>query len=147
LLTIISDTYYNLDSYLKENNRDHISAMIIAAGWIEGLYLGTQIANSTESPSPKLMQRIAEQKISLDNLVALVISYNESGGLDFILDDLDKIEKAYGSVSISESKNTVSQGEDGVTQIGGKTEIEISDQDLESLTKIVSEIRQSYVKI
>ena len=54
LLTIISDTYYNLDSYLKENDRDHISAMIIAAGWIEGLYLGTQIANSSESPSPKV---------------------------------------------------------------------------------------------
>lgn len=147
LLTIISDTYYNLDSYLKENNRDHISAMIIAAGWIEGLYLGTQIANSSESASPKLMQRIAEQKISLANLVALVISYNQSGSLDFILDDLEKIEEAYGDVSINEAKNTLSEGEDGVTQIGGKTEVVISAQDLEKLTKTVSEIREGYVKI
>lgn len=147
LLTIISDTYYNLDAYLKENDRDHISAMIIAAGWIEGLYLGTQIANSSESVSPKLMQRIAEQKISLGNLVALVMSYNESGNLDFILEDLEKIEQAYGSVSISESKNTMSEGEDGVTQIGGKTEIIITDEDLEKLTKTVFEIRQGYVKV
>ncbi len=147
LLTIISDTYYNLDSYLKENDRDHISAMIIAAGWIEGLYLGTQIANSSESPSPKLMERIAEQKISLNNLVALVISYNESGSLDFILEDLKKIEDAYASVSISESKNTLSEGADGVTKISGKTEIVISDEDLNKLTKIVSEIRQGYVQV
>jgi len=147
LLTIISDTYYNLDSYLKENDRDHISAMIIAAGWIEGLYLGTQIANSSEEVSPKLMKRIAEQKISLKNLEALVISYNRSGSLDFILDDLKKISEAYSDVSINESKNTVSEAEDGVTQIGGKTEIEISAQDLERLTKTVSEIRQGYVKV
>jgi hypothetical protein len=147
LLTIISDTYYNLDSYLKENDRDHISAMIIAAGWIEGLYLGTQIASSSESVSPKLMQRIAEQKISLENLVALVMSYNTSGSLDFILDDLEQISEAYENVSINESKNTVTEGEDGVTQIGGKTEIDISAQDLEKLTKIVSEIRQGYVKV
>ncbi|MFT4770247.1 MAG: hypothetical protein ACJAZC_000096 [Cryomorphaceae bacterium] len=147
LLTIISDTYYNLDSYLKENDRDHISAMIIAAGWIEGLYLGTQIANSSELPSPKLIERIAEQKISLNNLVALVMSYNESGRLDFILDDLQKIEDAYGSISINEAKNTVSEGEDGVTQIGGKTEIVISDQDLKTLTQAVSEIRQGYVQL
>ncbi|MEM9053641.1 MAG: hypothetical protein AAGC47_16420, partial [Bacteroidota bacterium] len=52
LLSIISETYYNLDSYLKENDRDHISAMIIASGWIEGLYLGTQIATTSEDPSP-----------------------------------------------------------------------------------------------
>lgn len=147
LLTIISDTYYNLDSYLKENDRDHISAMIIAAGWIEGLYLGTQIANSSEVPSPKLIERIAEQKISLRNLVALVMSYNDTGNLNFIIDDLKKIEEAYGSVSISESKNTVSEGEDGVTTIGGKTEVIISDEVLENLTKIVSEIRKGYVQV
>ncbi|HKK39692.1 MAG TPA: hypothetical protein VJ949_09770 [Cryomorphaceae bacterium] len=147
LLTIISDTYYNLDAYLKENDRDHISAMIIAAGWIEGLYLGTQIAKSSKSASPKLVERIAEQKISLNNLIALVMSYNDSGNLDFILDDLKKIEDAYASVSINESKNTVSEGTDGVTQIGGKTEVIISDEDLANLTNIVFDIRQGYVQL
>jgi len=147
LLTIISDTYYNLDSYLKENDRDHISAMIIAAGWIEGLYLGTQIASNSEVANPKLIERIAEQKISLSNLVALVNSYNDSGNLDLILEDLSKIEKAYTGVTIKESKNSISEGEDGVTQIGGKTEITISDQVLEDLTNAVFEIRNRYVQV
>jgi hypothetical protein len=147
LLTIISDTYYNLDSYLKENDRDHISAMIIAAGWVEGLYLGTQIATNSETENPKLIERLAEQKISLTNLIALVNSYNGSGNLDLILADLSKIEDAYSNVIIEESKNTITQGDDGVTQIGGKTQIKFSEQDLENLTKIVSEIRNGYVQV
>ncbi|MEM9051841.1 MAG: hypothetical protein AAGC47_07300, partial [Bacteroidota bacterium] len=142
-----SETYYNLDSYLKENDRDHISAMIIASGWIEGLYLGTQIATTSEDPSPKLLERIAEQKISLDNLKNLVDSYNSSGNLQSILDDLAAISEAYGSTSISESENTVTEGDDGVTTIGGKTEIDISDEDLANLTQVVSEIRTSYVQL
>lgn len=147
LLNIISETYYNLDAYLKENDRDHISAMIIAAGWIEGLYLGTQIAHSSESVSPKLIERIAEQKLSLMSLVDLVMRYNASGSLNFVLDDLKKIENAYANIIINEGNSTVSEDDDGVTEISGKSEITISDQDLENLTTIVSEIRKEYVQV
>jgi len=147
LLSIISETYYNLDAYLKENDRDHISAMIIASGWIEGLFLGTQIAATSEEPSPKLIERIAEQKISLSNLVSLVNSYNTGNKLQFVLDDLDSIMGAYDRITISQSENSISEGEDGVTTIGGKTEIVISDEDLMNLTKVVSDIRTAYVQI
>jgi len=39
LLGIISETFYLLDSYLKENNRSSVSAQVISGGWIEGLYI------------------------------------------------------------------------------------------------------------
>ena len=137
LLNIISETYYNLDAYLKENNRDHISAMVIAAGWIEGLYLGTQIATTSEDPSPKLLNRIAEQKISLDNLIELVESYNTEGRLDGMMEDLSKIKEAYANVSVEKPKSsTVSKGSDGVTTIGGKTEVTL---DTETLTNLRTE--------
>jgi len=146
LLNIVSETYYNLDAYLKENNRDHISAMVIAAGWIEGLYLGTQIATSSESPEPKLLERIAEQKISLDNLVDLVKSYNSTGSLDPILDDLNKIKDVYSSVTIDMEKSSASTGSDGVTTISGKTTSAMSNETLEILAKTVAEIRNGYTE-
>lgn len=146
LLNIVSETYYNLDAYLKENNRDHISAMVIAAGWIEGLYLGTQIATTGDKPEPKLLERIAEQKISLDNLIELVSSYNSSGALDAILADLSSIKEAYGTVSIEKEKGSMTTGEDGVATIGGKTKATISPEALMKLTETVAEIRKGYTE-
>lgn len=145
LLSIVSETYYMLDAYLKENDRDHISAMVIAGGWVEGLYLAATIAHKEDKPEEALMTRIAEQKLSLDNLVDLVTAYNSKNELDDILEDLSKIEKSFNDVSIEKQKTTVSEAEDGTTVIGGKTTSTISPETLTEITKVVSEIRQRYV--
>jgi hypothetical protein len=144
LLTIISEAYYNIDSYLKENERGLVSAQIIAAGWIEGLYLGTQIA--TNDPSEKILKRIAEQKVSLQNLIALVDDYNKAGELDFMMEDLNAIAEAYEGVSINTTDNSLSEGEDGVTTIGGPIEVEFAEEDLKKLTELVSSIRSKYIQ-
>ncbi len=147
LLSIVSETYYILDAYLKENGRDNISAMVIAAGWVEGLYLAATIASAdTEEPNEQLIQRLAEQKLSLGNLQKLVEAYNSDNSLDGIMDDLGRIEAAYGSVNIESEKTTTSQGEDGVTVIGGGVKkVSLSPEQLEEITTVVSEIRNSYV--
>jgi len=146
LLNIVSETYYMLDAYLKENDRDHISAMVIAAGWVEGLYMATSIAKKSETPDEKLLQRIAEQKISLQNLVELVEAYNTTGQLDEIQADLEKINNAYSQVSLEKSKATMSEGEDGVAIIGGGSKNPgMSSETLQNITKVVSEIRSNYV--
>lgn len=146
LLSIVSETYYMLDAYLKENDRDHISAMVIAAGWIEGLYLSTSIADKSETPDKKLLQRIAEQKLSLNNLVELVNAYNTADQLDEILADLDKINAAYMNVSIEKTKTTVTENENGVTMIGGGSQNPgMSPESLAEITRVVSEIRTKYV--
>jgi len=144
LLNIISETYFMLDAYLKENGRDHISAMIIAAGWIEGLYLSTTIASKPGNADPGLIQRIAEQKLSLDNLQELVKAYNSSGQLDEILADLNNIESAYADVIVTKGIASVTKAEDGTTVIGGNPPAQMSKTKLAEISKVVSEIRTKY---
>ena len=50
LLSIISETYWTVDAYLKENERDNISALMIAGGWVEGLYIATQVSRVKATP-------------------------------------------------------------------------------------------------
>jgi len=49
LVSIISDSYWETDAYLKENNRSSTSALVVAGGWIEGLYISVNIASKTEN--------------------------------------------------------------------------------------------------
>ena len=145
LLNIISETYYMLDAYLKENDRDHISAMVIAAGWVEGLYIATSIASVDADPDKLLLQRIAEQKLSLSNLIELVKVYNKDNQLDDIAHDLSMINKAFGNVSIKKEKSTISKDPDGTTVIGGITKTDMSKETLVEITRVVNEIRSRYI--
>jgi hypothetical protein len=40
-----------VDAYLKENERDNISALMIAGGWVEGLYIATQVSHKRHALS------------------------------------------------------------------------------------------------
>lgn len=145
LLSIVSETYYVLDSYLKENDRGHISAMVIAAGWIEGLYLASYIADDSEEPNEQLIGRVAEQKLSLMNLKSLVTAYNTENQLDDILADIALIETAFAPVTLENEQSSVTTADDGVTEIGGATTTAISPETLKEIARVVSEIRTRYV--
>lgn len=73
LLHFLTSTYRVFDSYLKQNNRKEIGALIIAGGWIESVYILSQAV--LESNDRTLINRLGEQKHPLDNLIELLSSY------------------------------------------------------------------------
>lgn len=92
LMVIVSDTYRNIDKFLKNNKREETGALILAGGWIESIYILSQ--EMKNNPHPDLMQRIAEQKRPLENLIKLLIPYaNESESYTFLVENL--IDLAY----------------------------------------------------
>lgn len=70
VLNIITDSYWDCDAMLQDNDEAHASALMIAGGWIEGLYLACRVAESTNSNDIRI--RIVEQRSSLDKLIILL---------------------------------------------------------------------------
>lgn len=70
VLNIITDSYWDCDAMLQDNDQAYASALMIAGGWIEGLYLACRVAESTNSNEIRI--RIVEQRSSLDKLIILL---------------------------------------------------------------------------
>jgi len=70
VLSIITDSYWDCDAMLQDNEQSHASALMIAGGWIEGLYLACRVAESTNNNDIRI--RIVEQRSSLDKLIILL---------------------------------------------------------------------------
>ncbi|MEZ4757420.1 MAG: hypothetical protein R2817_11390 [Flavobacteriales bacterium] len=144
LLDVISETYWNVDAYLKENGRENISALMVAGGWVEGLYIATQVSATNDSQD--LRQRIAEQKLSLGDLIALVDSYEvEDPALDAVRKDLEAIRTLYANVQVGGGSTTVSE-ENGVALIGGDSpRATLTDDQLKAIREKVAEVRNAYI--
>jgi hypothetical protein len=146
LLTIISDSYWNADSYLKENGQPGVSALIIAGGWIEGLYIATQIANATKNDD--IATRIGEQKLSLDNLVALLDSYKTTNqGVNDTYNQLSELKKIYDEIP-AKSAETVSSTDSsaGVTTVDNKSSYKITPEQLKSISDKAAQIRNKIIQ-
>lgn len=141
LVNIVTETYWSLDSYLKENDRNELSALMVAGGWLEGLYLGTQIYKQGEA-SDDLKQRIVDQKFALEHLVMLLDNHNESGAVNDVRTDMLAIMDVFERTQEVDSGSSQVSG--GNTVIGG-TRLAMSNSDLDELTALVQEIRTKYV--
>lgn len=144
LLNIISETYWQVDGYLKENGRDNISVLMVAGGWMEGLYIATHVIAGHDTP--ELRQRIAEQRIPLEDLVELVKTYSpDDPAVAGVLKDLESIQALFAQVTVPQGGSTITE-ENGVTVIGGTAPAAaLTDDQLKSITQAVAAIRANYI--
>jgi len=145
LMIIINDAFWIADAYLKENEQENISALIIAGGWIEGLYLGTKTLNM-EHPNKELLQQIADQKHSLKNLLGLLATYNneEVTKVETQLKELDLI---FDNITEESNETNVSKNEEtGVSTIGGGSTLHYETETINDIASKIEEIRNEIIQ-
>ncbi|MBA3971961.1 MAG: hypothetical protein H0X46_07415, partial [Bacteroidetes bacterium] len=145
LLQIISELFLSSNEALKENDQSNISVLVLAGGFVEGLYVGTQVAKTVKD-NKAIYSRIGEFRGSLNNLIMLVSTVNGSDGYD-ILADLKSIKAIYDESAVTEVKPTATvDTTKKVMTIGGKSNYSISKEQIEKITNIVATIRAKIIK-
>lgn len=96
LLTIINKSFLQADLFLRENQRPHTSSLMVAGGWIEGLYLSAKVG--TQSKNKKFIKKMSEQGQSLNDLINMVENAKVSGDGTFVLDGLKDLQIAYTKI-------------------------------------------------
>jgi hypothetical protein len=144
LNSIISEVFFDLDTYLEENDKTEISGLIVAGGWIEGLFIATQMLNE-KKPNQELLERIAEQKLSLENLRKLMEAYTDTDNIISVREDLQRLQAVFDKIEIVRVKGETTTNK-GVTTIGGKNSITFPMEVFSELKLAVKDIRNSYAK-
>ncbi len=76
IIKVAGELYERTDNYLKEKKHNADAALIVTGGWIEALYISTQILK-TDPDNVEMSDRIAEQKYSLNSLISLLSNFQE----------------------------------------------------------------------
>ena len=110
LTFIINDAFWTVDKYLKENGQDNLSALIISGGWVEAFYLGV-ICLDREDTSPNFLQKIAEQKLTLNILLEMLATYDHEDVYK-MQQKLSTLKSLYNKVEIDkyDSKTNEKEG-------------------------------------
>ncbi|MCU0407960.1 MAG: hypothetical protein MUD02_03330, partial [Bacteroidales bacterium] len=141
------NSYTRIDEYLRSNDRGHLSALMIIGVWIEAQYLATQVVS--QYPDKVLSDRIAEQKIILNDLLLLLMPYcNRDNDFTALCRSLQEIKEKYRDVKI-----TYSQGDPvSVEKNGGlsiiqteKSFVEMTESQLEEIVNITKSVRNRLI--
>ncbi|GAB4254255.1 MAG: hypothetical protein Kow0079_10410 [Vicingaceae bacterium] len=144
VMTIISDSYWKVDTYLKSVGQEHLSALVVAGGWIEGLYIGTQM-NALTQDKP-LSKKIADQKHSLNNLIALLNIYKNNEEVNRIKNKLLDLKTAYDKIVETEGEVEITTVDSIKTSIiDSSIELKFTDEIIMEITEKIKQIRNEII--
>ena len=67
--------YTDLENHLRENGRESTAGLMVMGGWVEAMFIATQLAYDPEKPDAEVVQKIAEQKYTLTSLLSFMKNY------------------------------------------------------------------------
>lgn len=146
IIDIISETLMNSSSFLKENGLEATASVVLVGGWMEGLYISTNLVDDTKLKGNKLVERIVDQKLSLDIMVNLLMQSPEDEDAMAVLDDVKALKIIFDKITIEQGEVTAIEDPDtNVTTLKSDSSIKIPRDVFQELKAKVAEIRSSYI--
>ncbi|MBQ3635060.1 MAG: hypothetical protein II951_05515 [Bacteroidales bacterium] len=150
MLNVISEVYMNTNQYLTENNRRNVATMVMAGGWVEGLYLALNLID-TNHLNKDIVERIIAQKLALATMQNIVDSENSKGedaDLTYISEKMQEIKAIFDYVEIAKvgRVSALTDPETKTTAIKANTSGELNTEIVNALKQTVTNIRNEFVK-
>lgn len=144
LADIIDQSIARSESYLEENERNNIAALIIGGTFIEGLYIATQIIDTYPKdilPDDQRMviltpmiNLLMKQEEPLGDMISLLKGVDDKGEwIDATINSLEELKETYDNFN-PEEKIKSGQGNEV-----------LNDEALQKITKQVASIRENVV--
>lgn len=145
ILDIISETFMSSTSYLKENDRQALASIVLVGGWIEGLYIATQLVGDKPVKDNKMVDKVVDQKLSLDMVMKLLDNNKDNADVANIITEMTDLKTTYDKIIIKSSKiEPVVDTKTKVTTLKAKSTSNISQEVFDELRNKVKNIRSNY---
>ncbi len=123
LHTIFTNTFHTTYEKLNEEGKGATAVLVLAGGWVEGLYIACRLAEMAPN-NEEILKGIAAQKVNFDKLLVAMEVHQENPDVQAILTKVSKLQDVYDKVKVTE----------------------ITDEQFKQLSALITQIREDFVK-
>jgi hypothetical protein len=147
ILDVVSQTFMNSKSELEDNGQTPTASTVLVGGWIEGLYISTQLVDMKEFDGNKLVGKIIDQKLSIDILIDLLNGSKGDPSIDELILQVQKLKAVFDKIKISTGAVRPEYDQaSNTTTLKSEVSTNMNAQTFTELSNVVAEIRNSFVK-
>ncbi|MFP4365538.1 MAG: hypothetical protein ACLFQA_00455 [Bacteroidales bacterium] len=146
IMDIVSESFMNSSSFLQENNREAVAAMMFVGGWIEGLYLALNLTDGREIEGNNLVERIVDSKLSFEVVLLMLEDYKHDQDIADLIVEMDRIKEIFREIDIKSSRvRVINAPDDPVTLLRSDSSSNIDSDIFRQLKSTVTDIRNRFV--
>ncbi len=142
LLEISSDTYMDIVRYLERNERDETLALIVTGGWLESMYIVTNLVGNFNEQNPTI-QLIADQKLIFENLILYLQQNKEHKNVASTLVTLEPINNVFSRLERVQIESIQDGSDESQIVVGGNSRIQITIEQFEELKQAIKKVRNA----
>ncbi len=140
LVSITGDSYFTIVDYLEQNGRGKTLALMAAGGWLESMYIVVNSINKFDASSPAI-ERLADQKLTLDNLIEYMNKYTSDNSVVSTIEDFSGIKNAFDQLKQTEGTSTSEKKENKLIFGSSEPSTTITAEQYEAIKKAITELR------
>lgn len=148
LILMTTQDFNEVNEYFQEQQRSGLSVLMIAGGWIESLFIASQVYENNRENN-ELRRTIAEQKIVLEKILELLDQYRESSEeFNELHADMAALMDVYQQVDIKTIQGEPSSEEEEgvlVTRDNAMATVKISDDTINEIKSVCTRIRNGFI--
>lgn len=100
ILYLMGDAFTKMESHLREGGRESTAGLMVMGGWVEAVFIATQLVYNPEKPDSEVIQKIAQQKYTLTTLLSFLKNYYDDPVVVYYSKKLKYLKNYFDSFDI-----------------------------------------------
>lgn len=145
IMALVNKSYSDIEAHLRIEGRESTAGLMLMGGWIEALYLTTQLLYNPDNPDPEVVEKIAQQKYTLTSLLSFMKNYYDDPVVVYYTKKLIYLKRYFDTFDIYFKKGDLEINKERQVLMASGSETTVT---LETLTKIrdyVAKLRSEVV--
>lgn len=107
LKKVIDEAYYEVDNYMRNNERALAATQMLSGSWIESQYITLTLIKDVakNEQNSMLFDKVFEQKRHLASLVSLLKEYEKEKAFKPVIDQIYELNTLYSSMKAEDASN------------------------------------------
>jgi hypothetical protein len=100
ITALMQKAYSDIENHLRQSGRESTAGLMVMGGWVEAMFIATQLVYNPNNPDPEVVQKIAEQKYTLNSLLSFLKNYYDDPVVVYFTKKLKYLQHYFDSFEI-----------------------------------------------
>jgi hypothetical protein len=146
IMRLVNKSYSDIENHLRKEGRESTAGLMLMGGWVEAMYLTTQLLYNAEKPDTEVVQKIAQQKYTLTSLLSFMKNYYDDPVVVYYTKKLIFLKRYFDKFDIYFKKGDLEIDTSKKVLMASGSETTISLETLTNIKDYIAKLRGEMVK-
>ncbi len=145
IMSLMNTAFFRMEEHLRAGGRESTAGLMVMGGWVEAMFIATQLVYDPTNPDPEVVQNIAEQKYTLTSLLSFLKNYYDDPVVVYYTKKLKFLKNYFDTFEIYFKKGDLEIDSSRQVLRSSGSEMTITVETLNMIRDYINELRTEMV--